>query len=276
MTKGMPCPEWLKQKLREAMTGKPKSAEATRKMALTKIGNKYRLGKSFSDESRQKSRNSHLGKKVSEEAKQNMSKAQKERKDHAKGWKHTKEARERMSITRSGRKWSDESRAKLSATNKGKKRNWTFVMSEEQKEKIRKALTGQKKSAEARVNYSAARKKLWKSPEYGQRMAKAWGLKPNKPESLLIKLLDKLYPGQWKYTGDFSFVIDGKSPDFVNCNGQKKIIELFGDYWHRGENPDDRAAIFSPYGYETLVIWEHELKSIGSVTGKIRKFHEAA
>lgn len=26
--------------------------------------------------------------------------------------------------------------------------------------------------------------------------------------------------------------IGGLCPDFVNCNGKKVIIELFGDYWH--------------------------------------------
>jgi len=102
MTKGTPCPEWLKQKLSEAMTGKPKSAEATRKMALTKIGNKYRLGKSFSDESRQKSRDSHLGKKHSEEAKAKMSASRMGRKGAMAGKTHSQEAREKMKASYSG------------------------------------------------------------------------------------------------------------------------------------------------------------------------------
>lgn len=113
---------------------------------------------------------------------------------------------------------------------------------------------------------------MWKNKESQERMRIARNAKPNRAESSLCSILDTVYPGEWKYTGDFSFIINGKCPDFVNCNGQKKIIELFGDYWHRGENPQDRIDVFTPFGYETLVIWEHELKQIESVTNKIRGF----
>ena len=119
-------------------------------------------------------------------------------------------------------------------------------------------------------------KSRYRDPGYVQKMAKAWNLKPNKPESLLAELLESLYPGQWKYTGDFSFAINGKCPDFVNANGQKKIIELFGDYWHRGQSPQDRIDAFRPFGYETLVIWEHELKEMQSVVNRINEFARAA
>lgn len=104
-------------------------------------------------------------------------------------------------------------------------------------------------------------------------MATAWGIKPNKPEKFLLRLLNDLHPGEWKYTGDFSMTINGKCPDFVNCNGQKKIIELFGHYWHRGQNPQERIDVFKPFGYETLVIWEHELKNIENLIEKINAFH---
>jgi len=81
---------------------------------------------------------------------------------------------------------------------------------------------------------------MWKNPISQERLRKGMCIKPNKVESFLGAVLDEMYPGEWKYTGDFSFMINGKSPDFVNCNGQKKIIELFGDYWHKGDNADDR------------------------------------
>lgn len=130
------------------------------------------------------------------------------------------------------------------------------------------------KTSVCKEKISTSLKKKWLDREYVLMMGAARSLKPNKPESSLIKVLDEMYPGEWKYTGDFSFVVNGKNPDFVNCNGQKKIIELFGDYWHKGQNPQDRADIFSPFGYETLVIWECELKNMGNVKDKIRNFHE--
>lgn len=218
-----------------------------------------------------------------------------------KGRHHTPEAKKRIAAFMSTRGFSDETRKKISETLKGqpfteeRRMNISNARkgkraSEETKRKISEAHTGMKRSsaackkmsdvaigrvrsAETRRRMSIAKLKLFQDQDYVRKMAKAWGMKPTKPEILLLNLIESLYPGQWKYTGDFSFTINGKCPDFVNCNGQKKIIELFGDYWHRGENPQDRADVFKPFGYETLVIWEHELKNIENVTEKVRLFH---
>ncbi len=114
---------------------------------------------------------------------------------------------------------------------------------------------------------------LWKNDEYIKKIQASFHCKPNKPETAILNLLNDLYPNEWKYTGDFSFVINGKSPDFVNCNGKKLIIEMFGDYWHKGESAKDREDVFKPFGYETLVIWESELKNIDAVKSRIQSFN---
>lgn len=56
---------------------------------------------------------------------------------------------------------------------------------------------------------------------------------------------------------------------------KKKIIELFGNYWHQNDNPKNRVSIFKPYGYSTLVIWENELKNRNRVEFAIHKFNNA-
>lgn len=114
-------------------------------------------------------------------------------------------------------------------------------------------------------------KQLWKSPEYVDKLRLSLAIFPNKPESLILNILNEFYPGQWKYTGDFSFMIDGKNPDFVN-EEMKLIIEHFGSYWHKNDNPQDRADLFEPFGYDTLVIWEHELKNLDNAILKIKDF----
>jgi hypothetical protein len=94
----------------------------------------------------------------------------------------------------------------------------------------------------------------------------------NKSETIVLNLLNQIFPKEWKYTGDLSLMINGKNPDFVNKNNNK-IIELYGDYWHRNDNPQDRIDIFKPFGYDTLVIRECELKDINKVIKKIIKFN---
>jgi hypothetical protein len=124
----------------------------------------------------------------------------------------------------------------------------------------------------------------FKDKEYKEKqlklMREAQNHKQTKPEKELMNLLDKLYPKQWKYTGDWSFVVGGKNPDFTNINGKKQVMELFGTYHHgyklRHECPLihqlDRIDSFTAFGYDTLIIWEHEMKDIASVTDKVLNF----
>jgi len=95
---------------------------------------------------------------------------------------------------------------------------------------------------------------------------------PNNPEKRLLQMLEELYPHEWKFVGDGSLVIGGLNPDFANVNGKKLLIELFGDYWHRNDDPSERTSCFSPFGFRTLVIWESELDNPLVVEDKIREF----
>lgn len=99
----------------------------------------------------------------------------------------------------------------------------------------------------------------------------------NKPETLLETLLQKLFPNEYKFVGDGKVLIDFFNPDFVNCNGQKKIIELYGDYWHnipKVKNRDYlRLKSYTGYGYDTLIVWEHELKNIENLKKRLIIFN---
>ena len=131
---------------------------------------------------------------------------------------------------------------------------------------------GKHQDDEIKSRLSSIAKERWKNDEYVKMQIKSRLVGKNKAEAKLETILGSVSPGQWKFVGNGDVVIAGKCPDFININGQKKIIELFGDYWHKGQKESDRAACFSPYGYDTLVIWERELKDIEQVKNKIIDF----
>ena len=59
----------------------------------------------------------------------------------------------------------------------------------------------------------------------------------------------------------------------MNINGKKKLIELFGNYWHAEEDEGTRANHFNNYGFECLIIWERELQNTYRLTSKLKTFH---
>jgi len=126
---------------------------------------------------------------------------------------------------------------------------------------------------------SCAGKELWKNEEFREKNIKAslkgLQLKPNKPETILGKLLGKDY----KFVGDGKVILGGFCPDFININGQKKIVEMYGDYWHnlpkRIETDKRRIPTYKKYGYRTLIVWEHELKNLTKLKSKLINFNYA-
>jgi len=240
------------------MAGTHPSEETRKKLSAAK------MGIPFTEEHRAKIRSALAGRQTSPGT------AFKKGNTINVGHRHTEETKKKMGRAAIGRVNGPETRKKIGDAHKG------VALSEEHRKKLSIAGKGRALSAEHKNRIADAHRNLFLDQAHCEKMGKAWQAKPNKPEMLVMRLLDEMYPGEWKYTGDFSFMINGKNPDFVNCNGQKKCIELFGSYWHEGENPQDRVDVFSPFGFETLVIWEHDLKNIGDVANRIMEFHEAA
>lgn len=125
------------------------------------------------------------------------------------------------------------------------------------------------------MKQSNLQKRKCKDPRYALQIVshitvRARDVKPNKPEMQLMAILDKYFPKQWRYAGNGEMTLGRKIPDFVNIDGKKQLIEVFGEYWHRGENPEVRIQEFRQFGFETLVLWESELKDEKSVVAKIQ------
>jgi len=134
---------------------------------------------------------------------------------------------------------------------------------------------------ESKLKMSKKLLELWQTKEFRENnikaVCKSKKLSPNKPEKCLNKLLNKLFLKEYKFVGDGKLVVGCFCPDFVNINGQKKIIELYGDYWHNLpevlKRDKRRKITYTKYGYKTLIIWEHELKDLNKVENKIKDFH---
>ena len=100
--------------------------------------------------------------------------------------------------------------------------------------------------------------KLWKEERYVRKQMIARKVTPNKAELYLDCVLKQSFPAEWSYVGDGKVIIGGKCPDFIH-NGEKAVIDLFGDYWHNSSEEESRIEHFKRHGYKCLVIWEHEL-----------------
>jgi len=112
--------------------------------------------------------------------------------------------------------------------------------------------------------------KKWQEQEYVRKQMKSRHVRKNKSESRFEILLQSI-DNSWKFVGDGQLIIGGKCPDF--WNGDHKLIELYGDYWHQNDNPQDRIDLFKSRGYTTLIIWESELKDMETTNAKVSNFN---
>ena len=122
---------------------------------------------------------------------------------------------------------------------------------------------------------------------YEKRRKNGFGIvspKPNNSEQILIDLIKE---SGFEFTGNKPIHIGGFNPDFIHKE-KRKIIEMYGCYWHNCktckrlrknkrnpliESKDEfRMKVFKDAGYETLIIWEHELKDKLDVVKKVWNF----
>jgi len=139
-----------------------------------------------------------------------------------------------------------------------------------------------------RRSQSEISKVLWQDPEYREKtmraFIKACQIKPNKKEQLIDSMIQSKFPNQYKLNVHGNTILNGRIPDFINCNGQKKVINFNGIYWHlwrlQKKNPELTKEIIEekerkPYnelGFKVLFIWEDELNDEANVINKIKNF----
>lgn len=97
-----------------------------------------------------------------------------------------------------------------------------------------------------------------------------------KPE----RMFNEQTPDFINQTSDGKFYINFKTgkiknPDFIvrPVNKTKKVIEIFGRYWHPESEQQQLISLYKEVGYDCLVIWEEEVYE-GTYHDKLRLFLE--
>ena len=258
---------------------------------LPKKGNKYITTHNLknlikTEEHRQKIGLSNKGKKRTEEQKNLMKEKSKEywtkerrasfsgkrnpsfgKEAWNKGKKLTEEQIKNFSKSHLGQvPWNKNTKGIMVAWNKGLTKE-TDIRVKIYAEKVTIALSGRKNP-----EHILRMKEIWQDPKFVKKQMKSRNVMPNKTEMYLQQILNSIFfENQFLYVGDGEEIIGGKCPDFIDPINNK-IIELYGDYWHNGQDPNDRINYFKQYGYNTLVIWEHELKDITNLKKKLGNF----
>lgn len=98
------------------------------------------------------------------------------------------------------------------------------------------------------------------------------GKRPTALEKKLISIIQR-HNFDFRYVGDGSFWIDSPlmNPDFIH-ESDNKVIEVYGKYWHRNDDPKDRINTFAEIGWDCLVIYENEFEDENKIIKKLREW----
>jgi len=95
-----------------------------------------------------------------------------------------------------------------------------------------------------------------KDEEYWERVSiavmKGIRIRPTSLEKQMMAII-KRYNLPYKYTGDGTFRIGRKYPDFVNINGEKKVIEVGNTYHHPPPYEENRTKFYTEHGWESHI-----------------------
>jgi very-short-patch-repair endonuclease len=191
----------------------------------------------FSEEHKRHLSEARQGLKFSDEGRKKLSEARKGDKNHFYGRCHSEETKKRISESRVGQTCSDEVKRKLSSA---QSERFTDPLN---RSKISETVSEYCRSDTGRKQRSETTRKNWRNPEYARRVMHRREM--TGPEE--------------EFVGNGAFMLDGKNPDFIH-DTERRVIEVWGDFFHKGQNPEDRISFFEDRGWECLVFWASELQ----------------
>lgn len=180
----------------------------------------------------------------------------------------TPEIRENMSEAQRGRSLSDDQRQKHTERMRtrvaaGEWKNPIFLPHDEEarRKKMSEASRGKPKGEEHRRKLAESNRKRAQDAELEKARiaASVQGLAqhPNKLERRVLDTLTGAFPDNgWRFND--GVLVGRKVPDFVRSDGLPIMVDVHGDFWHRGEDPAPRIDHFAEHGFALVVVWEHE------------------
>jgi len=173
----------------------------------------------------------------------------------------------RISETLSGRTLSKEHKRAISD---GMRRKW------EDPEYSKKVSEGNSKASKAYWNSARSKRHRELLAELALERLGRNHSEPNMEELTLQVWLDMLFPGEWAFVGNGGVRIGNRNPDFINVNGRKAVIEMFGTYFHDEayfEKPSEEELVahYREYGYRCLVLWSYDIYSKKLVEERVRE-----
>lgn len=191
--------------------------------------------------------------------------------------KHKEEAKSKIRKAMRGRQLSEEHRSNLSKM--AKKRG----IPREVIEKAAAARRGRPATYKARLNLLKQAHRMRDDKEYCRgiikKTLKSLIRKPTKPELAFAGMCLR-HNLPYRYVGNGEVMIGTKNPDFINVNGKKEIVEIFGRVFH---DPDQSFISRMPYrqtkegtmehyetyGFKCIIIWDDELRDESLVLARL-------
>jgi transposase len=167
-----------------------------------------------------------------------------------------------------------------------KQKSWARPkLSEEAKKRLSESLKRIYSHPLLRQKMREQTKNLWKKLDYREKVLKntlkAVHKRPTHAEEILLRIIKK-HHFPFKYVGDGQVIIGCLNPDFIHCDGQKKVIEVFGRVYHDPEvsflhldwkrQPFGRIAYYAQFGYDCLILWDDELEDEEKVVERVKSW----
>ena len=276
--------------------GTVQSEEAKQKIREAMLGNQYALGLVHTEKTRREISEANLGRQLSEGAKQKIREAMLGNQYGLgnrgfSGHRHTEETKQALREVSLGKRYAlgntfkhtEKARQDMCKSKLGNQYGLGYEHTEEAKQAIGESKLGNQNflgcvhTEETKRLMSESHKELWKDSEYAKWMSEKWCRKPNGPECQLQGVLDNHFLNEWKYVGDGSFWVEGKNPDFMNVNGKKCVIEIFGYYWHdpiifpNRLSEEELIAHYRKCGFECIVFWEFDVYNEEEVVARVKE-----